>query len=236
MRTLGAVLSALALALVTGCGEQSTGSPPPSAAQWHDCTVDDFTQGGRVVARGDADEGTVRVTARLFGPADGPCSDGLVLRDGDGVHGADVGALDLAPARVRLERMHGTRLPVLVAGSRPVARGGVQTHLLVPAGGGRLAELTRDGSPLLPFVATDTGTQPLTATCEPGGRIAVWTARASQPPGIVLAWDVRRTTYEIEAGQAVEVSSDLVEDATVDPTLRKQMPRLFEPGAFLRDC
>ena len=238
MRTLGAALSALALLLVAGCGEES-GSfrPPPSAAQWHDCTADEFDDGGQVVARGNFDEHGGRDTVRLFGPGSGPCANGLVLRDGAGASGVDVSGMDLDPASVRAERLHGSGAALLVTTSRSVARGGVQPHLFVTGGqGGDLVEVVKDGRPLLPFVATDGGGQPTTATCEPDGQVALWTATPAQPPGIVLAWDVRKTTYRITGGKAEQVSSDLVEDATIDPTMRKKMPQLFQPDGFLTDC
>ena len=37
----------------------------------------------------------------------------------------------------------------------------------------------------------------MTAGCTEDGGVAVLTGRTAEPPGVVLAWDVQRTTYEI---------------------------------------
>jgi hypothetical protein len=64
----------------------------------------------------------------------------------------------------------------------------------------------------------------------------VLSATTSEPPGVVLAWDVERTTYDITAGGAVRTGSEQIEDHIADPLLRKKMPELFEPGALFEDC
>lgn len=230
MRTLGA---ALVLLLVAGCGQG--GSVPPRTAIWGDCTVPRADAGGRVVARGALDGGRETYTLRLFGPGGGPCADGLVMRVGSSVWGIDVSGRHLDASTLRVVALHGSGDSIVVADSRPPASGGLQTHLFVPSSG-RLVELTKNGAPLLPVVTTDGGEPPATATCEPVGRLAVWTATAHRPPGIVLSWDVRKTTYQLSSGKAVAESSVLVEDGAADPSMRRKMPQLFEPGGWFRDC
>ena len=88
----------------------------------------------------------------------------------------------------------------------------------------------------MPFVATDGGAAPMAATCVGDGEIGVLTATTSEPPGVILAWDVQRTTYRLEGHQAVLVGTKQVRDHAADPTLRKEMPELFEPDAFFADC
>lgn len=232
MRTLGTLAALVVLTTTSACGGQH-GSVPPSAAQWHDCDARAVEGSGHVVARFRLDRADP-ATVRLYGPDGGPCANGLVLQHGASVLGTDVSGMDLDPATVRVVRLHG-RLPLVVAESRPHPRGGVQPHLFVMRGG-YLAEVVHDGAPVVPFLATDGGGQPVTATCEPGQRIAVWTATAHQPPGIVLAWDVRKTVYDLSGGNTHQESSRLVEVATADPLMRKKMPQLFNPDALLADC
>ena len=232
MQRLGLIL----LTLLAGCA-RPVGSVPPSASQWGDCTMADADSGGRVVVRADLDgDAATREVLKLFAPGEGPCAGGLVLRSGSGVSGIDVAHLGLDPAHVRVAFLRGRpREAVIVAPSRPRGNGAVQTHLFVPTGGGHLAEVEEHGRPLLPLAAPRDG-HAVTATCAPTGRVDVWTGTPHQPAGIVLAWDVRRTTYRIDAGRALRDASHLVENGTADPTMRTKMPRLFDPTGALSDC
>lgn len=76
----------------------------------------------------------------------------------------------------------------------------------------------------------------MTARCDDSGGIAVLTATTSEPPGVVLAWDVRRTTYTVEDGEAQSAGTQQIRDHAADPVLRKEIPELFEPTALLADC
>ena len=58
------------------------------------------------------------------------------------------------------------------------------------------------------------------------------TARAHQPPGIILAWDLTRTTYDVRDGVAVPVRTSVTENAGADPVLRRRMPHLFDRSLF----
>jgi hypothetical protein len=126
--------------------------------------------------------------------------------------------------------------PLALAQGKPHPRGGYQWHLFTRVPGQGTVEVTHDGQPLLPFVSTDGGGSPMTATCTKSGQVAVYTAQPHQPPGVVLAWDVTRTTYALHGSTATQVSSKVVRKAAADPTLRKQMPQLFHPTRLFAGC
>jgi hypothetical protein len=172
-------------------------------------------------------------------PTDGPCGGGLVARVPNGVVGLDVGGLDLDPSTADVVRLSGAQ-----SSSAPVAllrvdggvhpRGGFQPHLFVVTDSVR--EATVDGQPLLPFVATDGGMAPMTARCTDDGGVAVLSATTSEPPGVILAWDVERTTFHILASGTVSSTTAQVEDHIADPLLHKKMPELFETGDLFANC
>jgi hypothetical protein len=89
---------------------------------------------------------------------------------------------------------------------------------------------------LLPFVATDGGMAPMTARCTDDGGVAVLSATTSEPPGVILAWDVERTTFHILASGTVSSTTAQVEDHIADPLLHKKMPELFETGDLFANC
>ncbi|MGZ4493302.1 MAG: hypothetical protein ACXVWU_01250 [Nocardioides sp.] len=128
----------------------------------------------------------------------------------------------------------GTSLgPLSVDGTPETVR--LRVGRLCAGGDGGLRLLrTGDGS-VLPAVAADGGGAPATATCTVGG-FAVWTATAHQPPGVVLAWDVRRTSYTLHGTRLTTGPTRLVEQGTADPTLRTKMPQVFDPRATFSDC
>jgi hypothetical protein len=156
-----------------------------------------------------------------------------VARSGEGVTGLDVTGRDLEAGTARVVALgDGTELLLVDGGVHP--RGGFQPHLFVLAD--ELHEVREDGNPLLPFVATDGGGAPMAATCLGDRELGILTATTSEPPGVILAWDVQRTTYRLEGHEAVLVGTKQVRDHAADPTLRKEMPELFEPGALFADC
>jgi hypothetical protein len=167
--------------------------------------------------------------------AGGPCAGALVATVGgttSAVRVVDAPATVQSATVVHL-RGSGQELVMLRGQNHP--RGGYLLHLYA-AGTHGLAELLVDGRPVLGFVATDGGAAPATATCTPGGGIATWRATAHQPPGIVLAWDVRRTRYDVEGTQLRRTDHRLVREAVADPLLREQMPALFETDGYFADC
>ncbi|HET8718895.1 MAG TPA: hypothetical protein VFM50_14215 [Nocardioidaceae bacterium] len=216
-----------------GSGDGSAGG----AVLFGDCRTSDpaLAQAHRV-AVADLD-GTGRPEKVGFVPAsaDGPCAGALVATVGGTTRAVRVDDVrgPLQSATVVHLRGSGQELVMLRGKNHP--RGGYLLHLYA-AGSGGLSELLVDGRPVLGFVATDGGAAPATATCTPGGGIATWRATAHQPPGIVLAWDVRRSTYEVEGTQLRRTDQQLVREAVADPLLREQMPALFDQEAYFADC
>jgi hypothetical protein len=245
MRTsVTATLATLAAVLLAGCGQQdapgsetqdgSGAAEETQAAQWRECTETAYDEADGRAVRLPTAEGAVSVKL----PTNGPCAGGLVARIGDGVAGLAVTDLDLDPSTAQVVRT-GTPTPggagaLLRVDGGVHPRGGFQPHLFLVSD--TVREVTVDGQPVLPFVATDGGMAPMTATCTDDGGVAVLSATTSEPPGVVLAWDVERTTYDITAGGAVLTGSEQIEDHIADPLLRKKMPELFEPGAMFDDC
>lgn len=225
MRTLGtAALLSVVLAL-SGCGSQTGAGRTGTAG---------CAGRGVPVARadltGDGHPSPVRLTASS-GP--GPCAHRLLARGGAW---ADVGGLDLVARKATTVHLRGPGAPDLVlVYAKPHPRGGSQPHVFGAGGDAGLVEITSGGRPVVPFVATDGGNPPMTATCTPGGGIAVLTGKAHQPPGIILAWDVTETSYDIKGGHAVETGSRLVQKAAADPLLRKYHPELFD-GSLFASC
>jgi hypothetical protein len=240
MRTLATISALLVLVLLGGCGEEATSTSPDKQpqkqAQWRDCTGAALEQAA-AVKLGILTQSGGQSVVKLVGEGDGPCAGGLVARTAAGVTGVDVEGLDLEAGTAKVVDLSGRTDPrdLLLVNGGTHPRGGFQPHLFVLGDG--LHEVMEDGNPLLPFVATDGGGTPMTATCAHDGKVAVLTATTSEPPGVILAWDVQRTTYRINAGgEAVLVGTKQVRDHAADPTLRKEMPGLFEPDAFFADC
>ncbi len=245
MRTLATTTAAcLALLAGTGCGGPAGDASTDAAADasdsaapgasWHGCDRAELAAapGRSGTLRGP--DGPVRVTVLASG--EGPCRAAVVARGAGGITGLATADLDLDQATARVVRLRGAGAPELLrVDSRPHPRGGFAPHLFLVTDDGPV-EVLHDGSPLVPFVATDGGAAPMTATCAPAGRVALLTTTTSKPPGVILAWDVRRTTYKVGEGDATEVSSVLVRDHAADPVLRRDLPALFEPGALFAGC
>jgi hypothetical protein len=228
MRITATISALLVLLLLGGCAGESSGGGPAQPPQWGDCGVDALKKadGRQVASLGDS-------AVTLVEPGDGPCAGGLVAHSSAGVTGLDVAELDLEAGTAHVVALgDGIELLLVNGGVHP--RGGFQPHLFVLADG--VHEVMDDGNPLLPFVATDGGAAPMTATCVGDEEIGVLTATTSEPPGVILAWDVQRTTYRLEGHQAVLVGTKQVRDHAADPTLREEMPELFEPDALFADC
>ena len=216
-------------------------SPDPSASsepssRWGSCTPQDLDAAdgpsGKLAIQGG---GSVRVT---FVPAGtGACEGALVARGTEGgLSGVDVSRMDLDQETARVVSPAGDDAGQLLRiDSAPHPRGGFQPHLFAATDAG-LAEVGLDGRPVLPFVSTDGGALPMTATCPDGGGLRILSGSTSKPPGILLAWDVRSTTYDITDGEAVETSTSQVEDHAADPLLREQRPELFDTGSLFSGC
>ena len=237
MRFLGtAALGLLVVCSLSACGQQggeaSGGASSSAPAEVGGCTVAAFDAASGEVGQVETSAGTVEVKL----PTDGPCAGHLVAHGELGVIGLTVSGLDGSTAQVVPLDGAGEDAPqaLVRVDGEPHPRGGFQPHLFTVTD--EVRELTVGGSPLVPFVATDGGMAPMTATCTDDGGVAVLTATTSEPPGVVLAWDVERTTYAVTATGAEETGTEQVRDHAADPVLREEMPALFEPGALFADC
>jgi hypothetical protein len=228
MRTLGNTVVLAALLASTACGT-STGAS--GSADWHGCSAKDIGAGQDV---GSADlDGDGRAD-RVWFASSGRCR-GLASATSNGVMGTELKGLDVDPSSIRPLQTRGDDHQVLyLVGEKPHPLGGRQWHL-VGSDGDTLGEVTLHRKPLLPFYATDGSGQPTTATCPARGGVAVVTATTHEPAGIVLAWDVSRTTYRVDGLEATEQDRSSVREAAADPTLRKEMPQLFD-GSLFTDC
>lgn len=221
MRRLGTALVLVLIAPLAACGEKA----PTTAPETDDCAGK-----GTVVAEADLDGSGSTQEVRLTGPGSGPCADLLL---GPAGASADVAGLDLVATRAKVVHLKGdTAGDLVLLPGEPHPRGGAQFHLFGGGGGTGLTELTVDGQPLVPFVATDGGAAPMTATCTDDGGVGVVTAKAHEPPGVVLAWDVTLTTYAVDEGRVVPKGRSSVAEAAVDPLLRKERPELFDGSLF----
>jgi hypothetical protein len=219
--------SGLSSGLSQGPSTPKPSSPRPSPV-YAGCT--DL---GRVVARADLDADGSPEEVRLVRSGPEGCSGVLVATVGGVAVGTDVGGLDLVGAGAAVVRLTGPEAPDLVLlSSRGLDRGGAQRHLFGAGGPSGLREVTADGHPVLPFVATDGGAAPTTALCTPDGGIAVDTALTAEPPGIVLAWDVTRTSYDVRDGLAVNPRTRTIATDAADPVLREDRPELFRDRPF----
>jgi hypothetical protein len=218
MRPLGAVLG-LAV-LLTGC---AAGQDRPSGAASSPAGCDGP---GTVVARADLDGDGAAETVRACGGA-------LVAEVGGATTALDVRSERLRRGPGQVVHLRGAGDLVLVR-SRATSAGLSQPHLY-GVDGRRLVEVTVDGHPVLPAVPTVRVVAPVTATCTGDGGIAVVRGTASEPPGVVLAWDLTRTTYDVDAGVATRRSARVVRRSAADPVLREERPDLFD-GRLFAEC
>jgi hypothetical protein len=227
---LGTVL-ALSL-LVAGCGDEGTQSsntsPPSASTSWSRCADSGELDLVTLKADLDGDAGDERV-GYLDATA---CPAGPLLY-------ADVGGMPLSVSvpgdlPVRDGDLQSIRVPgrtgdvVLVQQRHP--RGGFQARLFGYADG-ELEELTVDGKPIFPFVATDAMTTPLSASCTNGG-FEVTEAKAHQPIGVVPAWDVVRTAYAVDRNTVTKSATTEVADNVLDEQLHTKYSDLIDYSLF----
>lgn len=226
----------LVVLVVAGCG--SAGSPAPSAAPSSGttiaggCPAASALRTARVLTRADLD-GNGRLDTLALTGRHGRCPDTLVAKVGSRYASLALGGVRLSPAAPMLVQVPGRR-GLLVAARESHPRGGFQVHLFGYAGG-RLAEVVdRQGNPVVPFVATDTGPAPVSAGC--GRRsIVVVQALAHQPAGGGFAWDVRRTTFTVSGAGVTDQRSARVAHDLQPQQLRTRFPDLVH-HVFFRDC
>ena len=243
MRTLRATLCATVLGVViTACGSDGSGrsgdspvtgagTPRPADCQGEERAPDAVRTTWQ--ADVDGDGAPDQVTYR---PAEADACAASLSTTVDGeAFVMSLAGVDLDPDSVRVLRLHGTDRELLVGRGGFHPRGGFVLHVL-GFDGDALGEVVVDGAPVVGFVATDGGAAPATATCTDTGGLATWTATVAKPPGVLLAWDVRRTTYRLRGNVAERTGTHLVLEDAAEPILRERRPELFDPNGWFTNC
>lgn len=240
MRAIRVVMCPTVLALVlAGCGTESGSveSATPGRALFGDCKADDPALGGAaVIAEADLDgSGAMSEIAYVSGRSGGPCAKALFTTVDGEPSAMSMTNTPIDVDSAEIVRLSGTGRQLLMLRELAHPRGGYMVHLY-GAADGVLGEVLANGEPVVGFIATDGGMPPGTAECTDDGGIAMVTAMTHEPPGIVLAWDVTRTTYSLDGNSARQTASPQIDKGVADPTLREEMPQLFEPEGYLADC
>ncbi len=232
MRVLGilVVLPVVLLVVLAGCGDDTgtTGaSGEPSQAPTVACLGHGSPAGTSLDLDGDGTKDQITINGA---PAGAGCRDALIAEVGGHELVAEL-AGDAPPASgdlaaVRVPGRTGDLL--LTTAKHP--RGGFQATLYGYADG-ELAELTVDGKPIFPFVATDALTDPIAATCVDGG-FEIDHARRHEPIGVVPAWDVDQTTYTIDGNTVTKGATTEVADNVLDKELHQKYSDLVDYSLF----
>lgn len=247
MRRVPVLTALLASVVLAGCGSQqgapdggagdsdsSVVKPGPALRAWRDCTLDAFEAAGGASTTLRHDTWAAEMQLKV--PEDGPCAGALVGASvRRGVVGVDTKDAELDGETVKVLDAGDLGDNVLVrvdGGVHP--RGGFQPHLYL-VGEDSIREITADGEPIVPFVATDGGMAPMTVRCGDGA-IEVVSATTAEPPGVVMAWDVQTTTYSLSADGSSESGSGSLQEDVAEPVLRKDMPELFDEGRLFQGC
>lgn len=224
------VAGLLVALLLSGCGDEG--------AQRADRAGSPSASPGSCVPESEA-RGPVS-TPDLDGDAAADFVEFVDHRDCPGTFVAHVGEQNLVLAieedlPVAARDMHVVQIPgrvgevLLVTVRHP--RGGFQAHLLGYADGS-FDDLNVDGNLVIGFVATDTSSSPVSASCVDGGFV-VTEAVAHEPVGVVPAWDVFATAYAVQGnvvtkGPRAEVADNVLE-AELETSYRALIGhRLFE--------
>jgi len=235
-----AVVVALAGCGDAGSGNASTGksgsgggvdTPEPAAVSRSvsGCAAGSSAlSGARVVAEADLDADGSTEEVRLTS-AGTDCPNALFAEVADGfVWGS------LPAAAPPLRTAFGVRLGEgsdLVVTRQEHPRGGFQMRVFARAGA-RLVELDRDnGESLVPFVATDVQEHPVSVDCDQDA-LVVTEAVAHDPPGVMAAWDVRRSTFTVADGKAAAQGSEEVADNLQAGQLERDFPELVDHAMF----
>ncbi|MGY2874824.1 hypothetical protein ACVW00_002014 [Marmoricola sp. URHA0025 HA25] len=225
------VLAALLAVVLGGCGDQRADpkaqAPSTPTSSW--CRSEPDAAPVAVAADLDGDGKTEEVTYAAAGKQC-PGAGSLSAR----VSGHDVVAVVEEELPVTAGELEALRIAghqgdvVLMTPRHP--RGGFDVHLFGYADG-KLAELRVDGKPVVPFVATDTMTTPLAATCTADG-FDITEGRAHQPIGIAPAWDVYRTSYTVHGLTVAKGPTTEVADNVLDEQLRSKYRGLVDHSLF----
>ena len=227
---------AAASMLLAGCGQQPSAPPTQAPEALAGCTQAQSKAAVRHAGAAPAEvdlDGDGSADKVLLTRADGPCPGVLFTTVKDRRYSAkvrDPAGLDLTSAtRVSLPGREGD----LLALRAEHPRGGFQVR--VYAFDDALGEVTADGQPVVPFVATDTTDSYLSVTCA-DGELVVRQAVAHEPPGIVFAWDVEETRYAVDGLRATRGATTEVADNVLDEQLGKEFPDVKHRRMFAKGC
>ena len=220
----------LALLVLAACGSAGQGSGAEDSTSGGSasgssagtvagsCSADDSAlDRARTVTKADLEGDGTAEPVRLTAPG-GACGD-ILLATGKVTYAVQLPAGG-PPVRSAYAVQVPGRAGQLVVTRSEHPRGGYQLRVYAPSGNA-LTELRRGTEPLVPFVATDVQEQPLSIDCRPGGFV-VTQAVAHEPSGVIFAWDVRRTTY------------DLADDATLSAGPEKEIKDNVLPAQLTR--
>ncbi len=114
-------------------------------------------------------------------------------------------------------------------------RGGLQYHLYAVTGSGDVELTDAEHNPVVPFIATDTRpTTRVSVDCTDGG-FEVTEAEPTKPSGVMFGWDVYRTSYRLDAGQAVPLRHQKLRSSLPDKSLVREFP-VLDRGRMLASC
>jgi hypothetical protein len=236
-RTLTLGIPAVVL-LASACGQSSgtsqAASPATGTAIGSCSATDAEVTGAPVVTRADLDGDGAAEDVRLTGSDAKGCAGYLVATVRGRMLGVPLGKVSPAQggySTVSVPGRHGQLL--VVRETHP--RGGFQNHLYGYAGSTIGEVLTKEGSPVLPFVTTDTKGGYLSVTCADNG-LVVQQAVPHSPPGVAFAWDVEQKSYTLDGLVATLGDSREVKDNVLDADLEKDYPALVRREAFRTGC
>ncbi len=230
------VVGLMALTLLAGCGDDGGTPGPgtssgPSSERGAACADSSAVDSADTLASIDLDGDGTREPVLLTAPG-GECGD-LLFAEVDGApHGLDTPALSPMEDATRAVQLPGRKGELLLVEQGQVG-GGYQPRLFGYARDG-LAELVEDDKPVLPFVATDATVIPYTVSCARNGFV-MDRAVAHEPPGVVFAWDIQRTTYRVKGTKVTHGKARETADNVLPERLGEEYPALARHDLF-PDC
>lgn len=229
---------ALALALLAGCGSAEQGSrdaagkePTASPSGSTSASPSSCTQTVKTIAQADLDGDGRREQVQVGTGGGGTCPDSLSVA---GKAGEPYVGVELPSGEPPVRSGFGVAVPgrkgELLVTRQDHPRGGFQLRVYA-AGDGKLVELEVDGRSLVPFVALDVQEHPLSIDCTDGG-VVITEAVAHEPPGVMFAWDIRRTPYVVDGTKVTAGSTEEIADNVLPGQLDAKYPDLVKYAAF----
>ena len=223
--------------VLAGCGsgveqpnaDDTASATPEAVAKVGRCPADSpALVSARTLARADLD-GDGRAEAVKLTAPDGDCPNLMFVELGERYLAAQLPVGAPVVARGYAVAVPG-REGDLVVTRQDHPRGGFQLRLFA-AGAEDLTELKDGKGPLVPFVALDVDEHPFSIDCTDGG-VVLTEAVPHEPPGVIFAWDVKRTTYALDGTDVEAGTSEEIADNVLPRQLESDHPELVEHRAF----